>query len=232
MDPLSKTLGSIANRGHTQRSQAVEDMRRRQQSRSTSVSGLGPSSDTAMKAQLLGLRSFDPARETGVTDIVEIRRNEHDAIPALVMVDISEGPSISSRYFVAGDMQAQAALKLEAFTHRVKLPKAWGKKADPSSEVIISLATGKGPQDMMTRFATCVSESLAVGPTRPLISLYRNADLIPQYIHEFIRSHNKPRAIAWRSRNNPRLWTAQRLAPNRIETREDAIVYVWDNEDF
>lgn len=229
-DPLGKVLSDISAKGHAQRSRSVEEMRLR--SRQQPVSGLGPSSDVAMKAQLLGLRSFDPARETGVTDIVEIRRNQTDAVPSLVMLDISEGPAISARYFVAGDMQAQAAIKIEAFTHRVKLPRTWGEKADTATEAIISLATGRGPQNMLTRFTTVVSESLEVGPTRPLLELYRYADLIPQYIHEFIRSHNKPRAIAWRSRNNPRLWTAQRLAPNRIETREDAIVYVWDNEDF
>lgn len=186
--------------------------------------------DAAMRALLDGMRPYDKTTQSGITNIKMVKRSADDVEPSLVMIDLSEGKQLKSRLFIGGTMQNQAAIKLEAFSHKLQLPGNWGDKVDTSSEVILSLATGPTPAAVLRRFATCVSERKELGPALPLLKLYRNIDLALPGIYDFLQLHNKARAIAWETRSYKQL--AIRMKPDRAETREGDNIYIWDNKEF
>lgn len=180
-----------------------------------------------------GMRPYSDDRRAGIRGIQQVKRTPDAAMPELLMIDVVESENVTSRLFVAGNLDAQAALKIEAARAVQKLPAAWDGMTESPSEAIISLATGQDVRQVLYRFANTVEETLELGPVTPLIKLYRASDLIVPLIRDFIKVHNKPRAIAWVGRRHYKeLQKAHRMNPDRLEKRKGQRVFIWDNEDY
>lgn len=175
------------------------------------------------------MRSFDTNKTAGVETVLTLARPDSTEA-ALIQVDIAHGPILWSRILVAGDYQAQAAIQFSVFNHKVQMPRDWGDKADTGTEIIASLATGMGHNQLFDRFFNTVSETKELGPLTPLRALYREHALIRHAAIRTAVDKNKARVIAWKTRNNDRFLKS--LEPDAIEKREGAEIYIWNNPGF
>jgi len=143
-------------------------------------------------------------------------------------LDVQVADSLFSKVWAVGDSSYQAAVFMDHFSEKVKLPYEWGEKADTSKEAILSIVSGKTPQEIIKRqHSTRPMDRHIYGSHTQLRQLYRALPYIQARLTQVMAEREIPQGIIWRSvKLHPQTALLKQLKDYTVEIREGEPVYI------
>lgn len=148
---------------------------------------------------------------------------EHPECGTLTELGVNTSKYIDSKVWVAGTSFTQlAALSLDIIDGtQCTLGGNWGDKVDLSTEGVISIATGRSPQELFQRFhQTSTYQKHDFISYRTVRNLYRALPFVVDQIRKELVQREKSAGVIWfPSDFNPRTFFAKQFR-HKIEERD------------